>query len=82
LESDQRYPNRSDGNQLLAAVGILVALYILATFVYLGKQSQFLDFVSLQESADKAKYRHDFGAEADTSIRPHRLRGEFNEFAY
>ena len=55
--------DRSDGNQLLAAVGILVALYILATFVYLGKQSQFLDFVSLQESVDKAKFRRDFGAE-------------------
>jgi len=59
----RRSTDRSDGNQLLAAVGILVALYILATFVYLGKQSQFLDFASLQESADKAKYRHDFGAE-------------------
>ena len=54
---------RPDGDQLLAAIGILVALYILATFVYFGKQSQLLDFVSLQSSADKAKYRHDFGPE-------------------
>jgi hypothetical protein len=55
--------DRSDGNQLLAAIGVLVALYIFATFLYFGKQSQVLDFVSLQSTADKAKYRHDFGPE-------------------
>jgi hypothetical protein len=55
--------DRSDGDQLLAAIGVLVALYIFATFLYFGKQSQVLDFVSLQSSADKAKYRHDFGPE-------------------
>jgi oligosaccharide repeat unit polymerase len=55
--------DRPHGDQLLAVVGILVALYILATFLYFGKQSQILDFVSLQSSADKAKYRHDFGPE-------------------
>ena len=52
--------DRPDGDQLLAAIGILVALYILATFFYLGKLSQILDFAS---SADKARFRHDFGAE-------------------
>jgi hypothetical protein len=55
--------NRSDGDQLLAAIGILVAAYIFATFVYYSKQSQLWDFISLQSSADKAKYRHEFGPE-------------------
>jgi oligosaccharide repeat unit polymerase len=55
--------DRPESNQLLAVVGIFVALYILATFLYFGKPSQILNFVSLQSSADKAKYRHDFGAE-------------------
>lgn len=54
--------DRPDGDQFLAAIGILVALYILATFFYLGKQSQLLEFLS-QSSVDKAKSRHDFGAE-------------------
>lgn len=55
--------NRPDADQLLAAIGILAALYILATFLYFGKQSEVLNFVSLQSSADKARYRHDFGPE-------------------
>lgn len=55
--------DRPDGDQLLAIIGILAAVYIFVTFVYFGKQSQLLDFVSLQSSADKAKYRHDFGPE-------------------
>jgi hypothetical protein len=55
--------DRPDGDQLLAAVGILAALYILAVFFYFGKQSQLLNFVSLQSTADKAGYRRDFGAE-------------------
>ena len=55
--------DRPDGNQLLAAVGILVVLYILGTFFYFGKGSQLLEFVSLQLSADKAKFRQNFGAE-------------------
>jgi hypothetical protein len=55
--------DRGDGNQLLAIVGIAVGLYILGTWLYFGKQSQILSFVTLQSQADKAKYRHDFGAE-------------------
>jgi len=55
--------NRQDADQLLAAIGILAALYILATFFYFGKQSELLNFASLQSSADKARYRHDFGPE-------------------
>ena len=52
--------NRPHGDQLLAAIGILIGLYVLATFFYLGKRSELVDFVS---SADKARFRHDFGAE-------------------
>jgi hypothetical protein len=55
--------DRREGNQLLAVIGLLTALYIWGTFLYFGKQSQLLEFVSLQLSADKAKYRHDLGAE-------------------
>ena len=54
--------NRPDGDQLLATLGILIALYILATFFYFGKHSQLLAFLS-QSAEDKAKFRHDFGAE-------------------
>jgi hypothetical protein len=55
--------DRADGDQLLAAIGILAALYMLATFFYLGKQSELLNFASLQSSVEKARYRHDFGNE-------------------
>jgi hypothetical protein len=55
--------DRRESNQLLAVIGLLAALYIWGTFLYFGKQSQLLEFVSLQLSVDKAKYRHDLGAE-------------------
>jgi hypothetical protein len=55
--------DRPDGDQLLAAIGLLAALYMLATFLYLGKESQLLNFASLQSSVEKARYRHDFGNE-------------------
>jgi hypothetical protein len=55
--------DRREGNQLLAVIGLLAALYIWGTFLYFGKESQLHEFVSLQLSADKAKYRHDLGAE-------------------
>jgi hypothetical protein len=55
--------NRPEGDQLLAAVGVLAALYIFATYFYFGKQSQLLSFVSLQSQLDKSAYRHDYGAE-------------------
>jgi hypothetical protein len=55
--------DRPDGDQLLAAIGVVTALYILATFFYFGKESQLLNFVSLQSSLEKAHYRRDFGNE-------------------
>lgn len=57
--------DRQDADNLLVAVCIATALYMLAVFVYLGKPSQLLEFVSLQSATDKAKYRHDFGAEGN-----------------
>jgi len=55
--------NRPDGDQLLAVAGVLVALYIVAVFLYFGKPGQFLNFLSLQSTIDKVKFRHDFGPE-------------------
>jgi oligosaccharide repeat unit polymerase len=55
--------DRPDSDQLLATLGILVALYLVAVFLYFGKPGQFLNFLSLQSTADKAKFRHDFGPE-------------------
>ncbi|MGC1388675.1 MAG: hypothetical protein WA807_11750 [Steroidobacteraceae bacterium] len=55
--------DRSQGDQLLAVLGILAALYIAAVFIYYGKHSQILEFAATQSSTDKARYRHDFGAE-------------------
>ena len=37
--------DRPDGDQLLAALGILVALYLVAVFLYFGKPGQFLNFL-------------------------------------
>jgi hypothetical protein len=55
--------DRPEGDQLLAVIGVLVAAYIFATYFYFGKQSQLLNFLSLQSSVDKAMYRRDYGAE-------------------
>jgi hypothetical protein len=55
--------DRPDGDQLLAVAGVLVALYLVAVFLYFGKPGQFLNFLSLQSTVDKAKFRHDFGPE-------------------
>jgi hypothetical protein len=55
--------DRHDSDRLLIAVGVATAAYLIGVFLYLGKPSQVLDFVSLQSAADKAKYRHDFGSD-------------------
>jgi hypothetical protein len=52
--------DRPEGDQLLALLGVLVALYVLGTFLYFGKPGQLLAFLA---SADKSKFRHDFGPE-------------------
>ena len=58
-----RIIDRQDGDKLLIAIGIATALYLIGVFLYLGKPSQLLNFVSLQSAADKSKYRHDYGGE-------------------
>lgn len=55
--------NHNNADKLLVAVGAVTAAYLIVVFVYLGKPSQLLEFVSLQSATDKAKYRHDFGSD-------------------
>jgi hypothetical protein len=52
--------DRSHGDQLLAALGIIVAVFILGMFLYLGKLSQLHSFFSFDLTADKTRYRADF----------------------
>jgi hypothetical protein len=52
--------DRSHGDQLLAAFGIIVAVFILGMFLYLGKPSQLHSFFSFDLTTDKTKYRADF----------------------
>jgi hypothetical protein len=52
--------DRSHGDQLLAALGIIVAVFILGMFLYLGKPSQLHSFFSFDLTSDKTKYRADF----------------------
>ena len=49
--------DRAYADQLLAAVGVLAALFILAIFFGLGKPAQILNFLSLESARDKLKYR-------------------------
>jgi len=58
-----RLSDPSGGNQLLAGVGFVVALYMLGTFLYLGKQWQILGYMALQSAMEKAKFRANFGSE-------------------
>ena len=54
--------NNPDGSQLLALVGIIVAAVIFGIFLYLGKPSQLRNFLSLDLSQDKVRYRADFAS--------------------
>jgi hypothetical protein len=51
---------RSNADQLLAAVGIVVALFMLGMFLYLGKLGQLHNFFSFDLAQDKMRYRADF----------------------
>ncbi len=55
-----RVADRSHADQLLAALGIIVALFILGMFLYLGKPSQLHNFFSFDLTQDKTRYRADF----------------------
>lgn len=50
------------GNQLLAALGILMALFIFGMFLYLGKPAQLHNFISFDLTSDKVKYRAEFAS--------------------
>lgn len=51
---------RPESDQLLAALGIIVAAFILGMFIYLGKLGQLRSFLTFDLSLDKAKYRAEF----------------------
>ena len=51
------------GDQLLAVLGLLVALFILAVFLAVGKPGQLLTFAALESGKAKQRYRADFGAQ-------------------
>ncbi|MGH3427163.1 MAG: hypothetical protein ACRDQZ_06300, partial [Mycobacteriales bacterium] len=49
------------GDQLLAALGVLVALFVLAVFLGFGKPAQLLAFAAIDSAKEKAKYRLELG---------------------
>jgi hypothetical protein len=56
--TDQTY-----ANQLLALVGLLVALFLLGVFLGLGKPGQILSWLSIEGAKDKLKYRMELGGQ-------------------
>jgi hypothetical protein len=55
--------DRARGDQLLAALGVLVALFILVVFCGFGKPAQLLSFLALESTKEKQKYRLELGAQ-------------------
>jgi hypothetical protein len=55
--------DRAYGDQLLAAVGVLVALFILAVFFGFGKPAQILTFLAIEGTHEKQKYRLDYSGQ-------------------
>jgi hypothetical protein len=55
--------HRGVGDQLLGALGLLVALYLVGVLVAYGKVGQLFSFSALYDSALKASFRHEYGAE-------------------
>ena len=55
--------DRAPTNQLLAALGIIVALFILGMFFGLGKPAEILSFVALESTKEKQKFRLELGAQ-------------------
>lgn len=49
--------DRAQGDQLLAALAVLVALFILAVFFGYGKPAQILSFAALESAHEKHKFR-------------------------
>jgi hypothetical protein len=55
--------DHAHADQILAVVGVLVALFILAVFFGLGKPAQILNFLSLESANDKQKYRFELSGQ-------------------
>jgi hypothetical protein len=55
--------DQARGDQLLAALGVLVALFIVALFFGFGKPAQLLTFLALESTKEKQKYRLELGAQ-------------------
>lgn len=55
--------DRGRANQLLAALGVLVALFMLVVFFGFGKQGQLLAFQALETSREKQRYRLEMGGQ-------------------
>jgi hypothetical protein len=55
--------DQARGDQLLAALGVLVALFIFAVFFGFGKPAQLLTFLALESAKEKQKYRLELGAQ-------------------
>ena len=55
--------DRGRGNQLLATLGVLVALFIVAVFIGFGKPAQLVTFLALESAKEKQNYRLELGAQ-------------------
>lgn len=55
--------NRADTDQLLAAVGVLTALFLLTVFVALGKPRQILTFAAIDSLTERKRYRMELGGQ-------------------
>lgn len=55
--------DRARTDQLLAGLGVLVALFILAMFFGMGKPGQILSFLAFQSAKEKIKLRLEFGGQ-------------------
>ena len=55
--------DRGQANQLLGFLGFLVGLYLLATFLALGKPGQIMSWLSIEGASDKLKYRIELGGQ-------------------
>ena len=55
--------DQARGDQLLAALGVLVVLFIVAVFFGFGKPTQLLTFLALESTKEKQKYRLELGSQ-------------------
>ncbi len=61
--NDTALHDRSHTNQLLAAVGVLLALFILIVFLAYGKPGQILTWLAIDTPKEKLKYRLEVGSQ-------------------